>query len=157
MSKLKLTFALEGRHQAALPLDRHQLPRRHRREVQLHEVAEAAAAALQPPVERVEAGAEAQHLRVGAAARQERLGEPLHGHDAGVVAAVDLGRLPLVVARQVRDERVVPVAVLHGAPLTRAGVVVGEDDALLSRRALTARRHRGRSVARCSSLEGMDQ
>lgn len=56
---------------------------------------------------------------------QELLDAHLHALDAGEVAAIDLRRLPLLVADKVADVVVLPVAQPHRTALAVAGIVVG--------------------------------
>jgi len=56
---------------------------------------------------------------------EELLDEKLDALDSGVVAAIDLGRLPGGLLDEQADERVAPVAELHRVALALAGVVVG--------------------------------
>lgn len=62
------------------------------------------------------------------------MNEHLHGPDTGVVAPVDLGRLSVHVAREVRDVVILPVAQLYRTSLALCSVRVRRDDRLVLRR-----------------------
>lgn len=64
-------------------------------------------------------------MRSADAHLEELVDEELDALDSGVVAAIDLGRLPRGLLHEQADERVAPVAELHRVPLALAGVVVG--------------------------------
>lgn len=64
-------------------------------------------------------------MRSADAHLEELVDEELDALDSGVVAAIDLGRLPRGLLHEQADERVAPVAELHRVPLALAGIVVG--------------------------------
>lgn len=56
---------------------------------------------------------------------EELVNEELDALDSGIIATIDLGRLPSGLLDEQADERVAPIAELHRVTLALAGVVVG--------------------------------
>ena len=118
--------------QIPVTFDQITLSGRHRVEVDLDKVLYGLALVHQPPVERVEAGAQVDHLHLGVARLQKLVDEVAEPLDPGVVAQVDFGRPPLALPHHEGEVGVRPVAQRHGGQLAGGGIVVGALHSLIT-------------------------